>query len=251
MNLILWKDHSFLFFRRKFAYNIEYSNDYYNIFVKAKELFIPNRSKERFDKGTYSFIDYINEEPIEIDSNFIDDIIKNNDISSKYSDNNFRNITFIYATSRENIDDVSLLINDFFFNYYLNVGIISKTSLNKTTYLNDEYNKNNFNDKLKEKAIIIAKILIKNEIDNNLFRITPTYNIEKMQPTWNIDSLLSALYFGLFYMNPKMEIYRQCASPKCNEFFLVPVTSRKKIYCCKKCQNREMQKTYRAKKMNM
>ena len=230
---------------------IEYSNNYYNIFVKAKELFIPNRSKERFDKGTYSFIDYVNEEPIEIDSNFIDDIIKDNDISSKYSDNNFRNITFIYATSRENIDDVSLLINDFFFNYYLNVGIISKTSLTKTTYLNDEYNKNNFNDKLKEKAIIIAKILIKNEIDNNLFGITPTYNIEKMQPTWNIDSLLSALYFGLFYMNPKMEIYRQCASPKCNEYFLVPVTSRKKIYCCKKCQNREMQKTYRAKKMNM
>lgn len=88
---------------------------------------------------------------------------------------------------------------------------------------------------------------MKNEIDNNLQGITPPYDIEKMQPAWKIDSLLSALYFSHFYLNPKIELYRQCASPSCNEFFLVPVTSRKKIYCRKKCQNREMQKAYRAK----
>lgn len=238
------------FENNKYNYT-EYTSDYYNLFINAKELSIPNRKNERFEKGTYSFCDYINNQTVEIKSNFIDDIINNNDITSKYSDNNFRNITFIYAASRDNINDFSLLINDFFFNYYLNVGIIAKSTLTETTYVNNEYNKENFSIELKEKAIMIAKILIKNEIDNNLIRITPTYNIDKMQPAWNIDSLLSALYFGLFYMNPKMEIYRQCASPKCNEFFLVPVTSRKKIYCCKKCQNREMQKTYRANKIKL
>ena len=41
-------------------------------------------------------------------------------------------------------------------------------------------------------------------------------------------------------MRPNMETYRRCANPKCREFFLIPVSSRKKKYCCTACMNRDM-----------
>lgn len=112
-----------------------------------------------------------------------------------------------------------LLINDFVFHYFYEVCIVSYVDLYKTSYVNDTILKENFNDKLKNAAIITDKYLIKEEIESNLHKVRPTYNISTLEPAWIIDSLLSALYFGLFYMRPNMETYRRCANHKCGEFF--------------------------------
>lgn len=49
------------------------------------------------------------------------------------------------------MDFTTLLINDFFFNYYHNVSIIESSSLTDIKYVHNEYNKNNFTDQLKKK----------------------------------------------------------------------------------------------------
>ena len=92
---------------------------------------------------------------------------------------------------------------------------------NRIYYVDEKVSKDNFTTQMKSRATEIAKFLIKEEIEANLRRVRPTYNIYKLEPTWTIDSLLSALYFGLFYMRPNMENYRRCANPKCGEFFLL------------------------------
>ena len=133
------------------------------------------------------------------------------------------------------------------FHYFYEVGVIDHVDLDKVHYVNDEQDKSRFTGRLKTAAIETAKYIVKEELEKNLQRVRPTYNISRLEPTWKIDSLLTALYFGLFYMRPNMETYRRCANPKCGEFFLVSVSSNKKKYCCTSCMNRAMAARKRAR----
>ena len=125
-------------------------------------------------------------------------------------------------------------------------------SLEKSKSLNKFFaNKNildNISDEFKTAIIEVATYIIGEEINGNLNRIHPLYNTKKMTPTWVIDDLLSALYFSIFYLKPNLELYRQCANPRCNKYFLVSATSNKKIYCSPECCSRVTQYTYRKKK---
>ena len=69
-----------------------------------------------------------------------------------------------------------------------------------------------------------------------------------MTPSWEIDDLLSALYFSIFYLNSELELYRQCANPRCSKWFLVRTTTTKKKYCSQECFNRVTQDKYRKNK---
>ena len=104
------------------------------------------------------------------------------------------------------------------------------------------------NDKMKTNVQIFAKWIVGEEINHNLSGIRPVYNSENMEPSWKVDSLMSALYFSLFYLKPNMELYRPCSNPRCSNYFLVKSTSSKTKYCCTKCSNNVTQTRYRKKK---
>lgn len=101
---------------------------------------------------------------------------------------------------------------------------------------------------MKVAVIEIAKFLIKEEINYNIKDIHPVYNPETMTPSWKVDSLLSAVYFSIFYLKPDLELYRPCDNPRCGRYFLVNTTSTRKRFCSKECCNRVTQDRYRKRK---
>ncbi|XQU21950.1 CGNR zinc finger domain-containing protein [Gardnerella sp. DNF00747] len=107
---------------------------------------------------------------------------------------------------------------------------------------------NNFSEIMKVAVIEIAKFLIKEEINYNIKDIHPVYDPETMTPSWKVDSLLSAVYFSIFYLKPDLELYRPCDNPRCGRYFLVNTTSTRKRFCSKECCNRVTQDRYRKRK---
>lgn len=203
------------------------------------------RLYDTFNNADFTFNDTLG--AITLDADFVDGVLNRTLINCEYENSLFREVFTTYCSPRDGKSKNMLLINDFIFHYLYEVGIVLNVSLDNIHYFNNKVNMGNFNSQMKSKATEIAKFIIKEEIEANLRRVRPTYNTYKMEPSWTIDSLLSALYFGLFYMRPNMECYRRCANPKCGEFFLVSVSSRKKKYCCKACMNRDMAARKRAR----
>lgn len=226
----------------------KYSSDKhrYSSFIEAnKESERDARLKDTFNNTNFTFTDSITS--FSLNADFVDSVLNGKPTDPKYESPLFQNVFNVYCATRDDKSKSMLFINDFVFHYLFEVGIIDYVDLEKTHYINDDLNKDRFNDKLKAAAVKTAKYIIKEEIENNLKRIRPTYSISKLEPAWKIDSLLSALYFGLFYMRPNIETYRRCANPKCGNFFLVAISSRKKKYCCTACMNRDMAARKRAR----
>jgi hypothetical protein len=65
------------------------------------------------------------------------------------------------------------------------------------------------------------------------------YDGEALAPRWQIDTLLQALYFAIFYMKPGIKMYKRCANPSCKRdvFFLTDRTKTNKDYCCVQCRS--------------
>ena len=228
--------------------NFKYTSDkhHYSSFLEAnKDAQRDMRLKDTFNNAHFSFTDNIS--TFNLDSDFVDSVLNGIPTDSKYESPLFRNVFTVYCATRDDKPKSMLFINDFVFHYLYEVGIIEYVDLENTHYVNNTLDKNQFDDKLKSAAVEVAKYIIKEEIETNLQRVRPTYNTAKLEPAWKIDSLLSALYFGLFYMRPNRDTYRRCANPKCGNFFLVPVSSRKKKYCCTACMNRDMAARKRAR----
>lgn len=224
-------------------------HSYTSFLEKYEEFTTDSRLNDTFNNTEFSFADTIYKKNT-LPSDFVTDALNGTSKNEKYNIGLFKKIFKLYCVKRNQIPQNHLIINDFLFNYYYKVGVIDHVDLDSMTYVNNEFDKNNFTTELKNAAIAIAKLIIKEEIESNLKRLHVSYDVSKLEPSWKIDSLLSALYFGLFYMRPNMETYRRCANPKCNEFFLVSVTSRKRKYCCKDCMNRDIQARHRAKVKN-
>ncbi len=224
---------------RNGAYKYTSSTHQYTRFLENyKNAEREERLHDTFNNEDFSFTDALG--TISLNADFVDGVLNKTLINCEYENSLFREVFTTYCSSRAGKPKKMLLINDFVFRYLYEVGIVQYVDLDNIHYVDGKVDKSHFNAKMKNTATEIAKFIIKEEIEANLKRVRPTYNISKMEPAWTIDSLLSALYFGLFYMRPNMETYRRCANPKCGEFFLVPISSQKKKYCCRKCMNREM-----------
>jgi len=165
-----------------------------------------DRLYDTFNNLYFSFADTMGS--FELNADFVDSILNGTPNDKKHENSLFQNVFTAYCSPREGKLPTMLLINDFIFHYFTEVGIIDSVDLKTTHYVADLINKNGFTDDLKAKAVLIAKYIIKSEIENNLRRVRPTYDIHKLEPDWKIDSLLSALYFGLFYMRPKFLLYQ-------------------------------------------
>lgn len=204
-----------------------------------------DRLNDTFNNAKFEFEDTVSK--ISIESELVDSVLKGQTDDVRFDNTILGDVFHVYCSSRDGKSKTMLHINDFVFHYLYEVGVVEHVDLERTYYLNNEIHKENFSTILKSRAVEIARYIIRDEIELNLRRVRPTYNISELEPTWKIDSLLSALYFGLFYMRPNMETYRRCANPKCSNFFLVPISSQKKKYCSKVCMNREMAARKRAR----
>ncbi|WP_296560456.1 hypothetical protein [uncultured Acetobacterium sp.] len=88
-----------------------------------------------------------------------------------------------------------------------------------------------------QKEIILktAKMILKEEIDYNTRNIIPKYNIESMLGSWDIPDLINAIYFSIFFLNPRFSVVKKCANPTCPNYFQILKSRKNKIYCSTIC----------------
>lgn len=133
--------------------------------------------------------------------------------------------------------------------YQKEIGIIKNVEPKKIQY----YSKNNVNlsDELKNVMLKVAEIVISDEINGNISGIHPSYTYGSLTPSWKLSTFLEALYFSIFYMQPGVEIYKECENPNCkrDKYFLVKTTKQNKKYCCSECDNAAAQRRSGQKKL--
>ena len=169
------------------------------------------------------------------------DIISGYSSTPGFSDPLFKAVTALYMNYYG--DTNARRITDFLFHYLHDIGVIRS---DLSFYSTPDYNQ--LSGELKQAMIDAAKIIIGEEINANLAGIHPVYSADKMSPSWKVDSLLCAVYFSIFYLNPELELYRPCQNPRCGKYFLVKTTSTRIRYCSTACCNRVTQDRYRKKK---
>lgn len=166
-----------------------------------------------------------------------------------FDDYNVKAITFIYA-NRLNLSIKEREIVDCIFHYFLEIGIPRNPSAGKKAEYYKKINEDDFIDlKFKEPIIKFAKFTIKNEIDGMISNIKAVYNDELMEPDWMVDSLLSAMYFSIFFMDSKIEMLKRCKH--CGKLFIVKRSSENRLYCDSYCRNNAQQAKHRLKKKSL
>ena len=201
------------------------------------------RKQEAFDNDCFTMQDtvYTN---YQFSTSEYDDIVSGYSTTPGYTDSRFKSVTALYMNHAGS--HANRRITDFLFHYLHEVGIV-KDDL--SFYSKPDYN--GLTPELKQAMLDVSKIIIGEEINANLADIHPVYDIDKMSPSWKVDSLLCAAYFSIFYLNPELELYRQCQNPRCGKYFLVKVASTRVRYCSTACCNRVTQDRYRKKKREM
>lgn len=159
-----------------------------------------------------------------------------------FHDDSLRRLTDMYVNCHNCNEDIRK-ITDFLFHYCYEVQPINLMEGSRYS----EPKVDNFTQQLKDSLIDIAKIIIKEEIDHNIKGVVPVYDSSKLEPKWKVTTLLSAIYFSLFYLRPNVQIYKRCENPRCNKLFLVNRTSTNRKYCDEFCRGRLNQVNYRAK----
>lgn len=160
----------------------------------------------------------------------------------------YRNLFFAYTSALKEQSDWAFIV-DFYMNYQNHAGIIDRVDLDKITYYDS---KAGFalNDELREALPKAARMVLSKEINHNISNIHMQYDGEGLAPRWQIDTLLQALYFAIFYMKPGIKMYKRCANPNCKRdvFFLTDRTKTNKEYCCVQCRSAAGQRRRRLDK---
>lgn len=162
------------------------------------------------------------------------------------NDTLYRQVTIAYKNNNIQSRNLRLMI-EFLFHYMHSVGVIKAVTFEGGIeyYGSPDFSK--FDSQLKKVAVLIARLVLSGEINHNTRSIKPFYNPNSLEPSWKAPSLLSALYFSIFYMKPGSEIYRKCANPSCHKYFLVKTSNSRKKYCCDNCRNANNQRSHRIK----
>lgn len=159
-------------------------------------------------------------------------------------------IGFYYYTTFSEDDAEIRLVAEFLYNFNKEIAPITKISPKGAIECKQEIDLNKnpaFNARYKNALIQIAKSVYKREFDWGLEGIRPVCDSENFRPKWNIPSLLSALYFSLFYFDSNYQEYRICANETCRKWFSVPKSKRNKKYCSSKCANLAAQRRFQMK----
>lgn len=191
------------------------------------------------DNGNYAISDSISATGrAEVSSDLFNQIRMGNagDVPGQGS-SEYRNLFFAYTSALKEQADWALIV-DFYMNYQNHVGIIDRVDLNEITYY-DSTAGFSLNDELKAALPKVARMVLSKEINHNISNIHMQYDGEGLAPRWQIDTLLQALYFAIFYMKPGIKMYKRCANPNCKRdvFFLTDRTKTNKDYCCVQCRS--------------
>lgn len=204
-----------------------------------------SRNREVFNTKKFSVADTLYPPFYTMDIEFFNQI-RSADVGVPYQ---FRNLVAMYTGLPDVGEDLRILI-DFFFHYQNEVGIFDEIRYKKIKYAKGK-EPDNFSDEMKTMLLKIANIVLREEINYNIAGIHPRYSSSSLIPEWELDSLIQALFFSIFYMKPGVEVYRQCKNPTCKRdvYFLVNATTTNKEYCCPKCANAAAQRRSRERKL--
>ena len=196
-----------------------------------------SRDKEAFNTGKHTF-------PDTLVPGYAVDIKMFNNVRSGYAEPLFQHLFAMY-TGLPNVSNELRTIIDFFFHYQMEVGMFSEISYGSIKY-HDQKQQENFTEPMQAALLDIARIVIAEEINYNIAGIHPVYN-RNLTATWELETLLQAMYFSIFYMKAGVEIYKECANPNCKreKFFLVSSTRANKEYCCTQCARAAAAQRYR------
>lgn len=217
--------------------------DSYNLFPDL------SREPEVTTNGTYSVDDAFLGKKNAIDISFYNAVRSGSNTKLQGSkDPQFKNLMAMYIGCKD-VDEETRLLIDFFYHFQTEISVIKEIYLGGfkpyTTF-----SENALNDSFKNTLMKIAKIVLAEEINHNIQGIHPKYNGIKLTATWQVDTLIQALYFSIFYMR-NGEIYKECENPNCKRahFFLVEATRTNKHYCCKQCRNAAGAQRYRNRQL--
>ena len=217
----------------------------YNLFVDL------SRNQEVFYYGKYSIPDTMTgcNNPVDID--FFNAVRSGADTDLVGSKSVwFKHLLAMYTGLPYEDENLRSII-DFFYHHQTEVGIFKEIQFKKITYFAAPA-RDNFTDEIKTVLLKIARIVISEEINHNISDIHPKYETDKLAPTWQVNNLLQALYFSIFYMKPGIEIYKECKNPNCkrDKFFLVEATRTNKEYCCVKCSRAAAAQRFRNRQLD-
>lgn len=217
--------------------------DTYNLFPDL------SREPEVAAKGTFSVTDRFLEKQNAVD------IVLYNAVRSGYGtdqegsrDPRFKRLVAMYTGCRDENEETRFLI-DFFYHLETEVSVIRDVeygSIKPYTTLREEA----LDDSYKDALIKVARIVVAAEINHNIRGIHPKYDGGQLSASWQVDTLIEALYFSIFYMR-NGEMYKECENPHCkrNKYFLVAATRTNKRYCCEQCRNAASAQRFRNRQL--
>ena len=198
-------------------------------------------------KGTYTIKDTIYTPNYELNADEYGDIVSGNRFMYDYpgiDDRRYRMLTSLYKSATFESKNNRIII-DFLFHFMNQVGVIKEVSfLNGISYYaNPKMEKLDIN--IKKALLNTARLILSQEINYNIAKMRPCFSPGKLMGTWKAPSLMTALYFSVFYRNPNYTIYRKCANPNCSNYFSVNSTNGRRKYCSDLCRNAVNQREFR------
>lgn len=208
-----------------------------------------SREPEVAANGTYSLMDTFLGKKNTIDINFYNAVRSGTDTNLQGSkDPWFRNLMALYVGCKD-VDEETRYLIDYFYHLQTEVSIIKEVNYGSFKSYT-AFNEDALDDTFKNALLKIARIVVAEEINYNINGIHPKYFGGKLIATWQVNTLIEALYFSIFYMR-NGEMYKECENPNCkkDKFFLVEATRTNKHYCCVQCRNAAGAQRYRNRQL--
>ena len=156
----------------------------------------------------------------------------------------FKHLTAMYTSCKDVDEDTKFLI-DFFYHLQTEFAVIKEVRFGSfKTYT--KFTEDLLTESFRNALLKVARIVIAAEINHNIKGIHPKYDGGELTAVWQVDTLIEALYFSIFYMK-NGQMYKECENPNCkrDKFFLVEATRNNRRYCCDQCRNAAGAQRYR------
>mgnify|MGYP002622438993 CR=1 FL=1 len=204
-----------------------------------------SRDPEVVAKGTYSVNDLLIDKKNAVDIGFYNAVRSSEETHIHGSkDPLFRHLTAMY-TSCKDVDKETRFLIDFFYHLQTEFAVIKEVHFGGfKTYT--KFKEDLLPESFRVALLKVARIAIAAEINHNIKGIHPKYDGGELTAVWQVDTLIEALYFSIFYMK-NGQMYKECENPNCkrDKYFLVEATRNNKRYCCDQCRNAAGAQRYR------